>query len=1324
MAEFVPLLPAEQDNETSWYTATAAGIVSGLIKIPEGVVSLAAELIDLGADTKLAAEVEQFFDKINPFEEVAQERAAGKITEAIVSLGVPGSAGFKLGTKLASKAINAKMVGRYASLKNKNVYDAAVQADKLNKAAGGIRFAAGVTGGAIGEAFVADVEDIGTFGDLFDGPTAVDRMESEDGREDASRKLLNRLKFGAESVLVTPFVFGVGKGAKALATRGKELAYSNSRFERWIDKYVGSLFRPRGDLPQELFESEMVKQGLKSGDTFRAKEIVDNITREVDSIFPFTQQVLDKSVRSEKTQFFKQINEYLFEGNLRDPINPKKIDELVDSMKLKNVNQETRQNIVAGLNNARSEFTNLIDILSKNAEGTKLSKGVEELQDILKNRIQNWTGTTYRIFEQQPKGIFKLFQRYQPTDEAYTNAINLFRRYLSKTDPKRTTPFELEGTQYFQQAKFLVDDIIDQVSRKKQPGPLPDITYVDGTMAGQKTKSFEKLAGKGSKVFRELFGEIQDPRYSIFNAMTNLSSVARTAKYFEEIANKNSELLTQGKRGFFWADEEAAKRAVDSPTTGIKVVKIDEYFQKLPGGKQVVNPLQGKWTTQEIADAILNANDIPTGLAGFVRGREAATPAEQAVSWMYRNLLLFPKGISQMAKTIFSIPTHLRNFFSAGAFAGANGVFFENPKLLKKAFLEGIDVSGLFKFGPNSPQAQKVYRELLELGVVNQQVQIGDLKALLQDVKLGEQIANTDAILKPLLNKFKKVGSFLQGKYVAEDDTWKITNYVVELDRLKSVKASQLKIPKEQLAARLSEQEMFALKQEAANIVKNTVPNYAYVGSAVKASRLLPIGNFMSFPSEMIRTTTGIAQQGLKELTHSKPVIGSNVTPWVYEVGKGLVKNDNPMYTTGLKRIAGMATTLTAVPAAVTEGAKALYDVTEDEIQALRQFLPDWSKNSTIIPIRDDDGELRYIDFSKSNAYDVISRPFNTLFLNIMEGDKDGKTLLNGFLSGVMEAGGEIMNPFVSESIWTEAVSDLVLRGGRTKDGKVLYTDQTSAGDKAAIMFLHLGDALAPSYKQFQRLGQASFGIPTKRGEELDIGPELAGFMGLRPIKVDPIQSMGFKIAEYQEGIRNSRREFTGGYFGLLSGGKITPNQIIERYIASNAARFNVQKEMFKNINAATILGVDNNSLFKEFDDRQLGANTFYALKNGRFDGYFPSIDIQNKFKEISDNLGISNPFIEAAPVLRQIKSIMEQTPLSEQLDINISDFLFEDFTDTIPALASLAPTPAPNPNIIAKGQQLTQGTPALGNNGLTPTEMALLSPEEQQIRLRQRGLS
>jgi hypothetical protein len=1345
VVKFIPLNTAEEDNEISWYTAAAAGIASGIIKIPEGVVSLAAELIDLGADTNTAAEVENFFDKINPFEEIAEERAIGKITETLLSIGVPGAAGFKLGTKLANKALTAKKTGNYAKLGSKNVYKGTAMADQLNKKVGRQKFIAGIMGGATGETFVADVDEIGSFGDLFGGPTGLDREEGETNREEATRKLLNRLKFGSESLLITPAVVGVGKGAKALATRGQELVYSNSKFERWVDKYIGAPFRPRGDLPLEVFEAEMQKQGLKSKDVQQAKDIVRNITKVVDSIFPDTKKILDKSGKTEKEIFLDKINDILFKGDLNNPLNPKAVDDLVNSMKLKNISEATRQNIVTALNTARGEFTNLISIINKNiTKADKMPKAIEELQGILQDRIKNWTGTTYKIFE-RPQGIFGFTKAYTPTSEAYDKAVKLFERNIANNAPIKDA-----GKDFSLEAAAQVDDIIEQVSKKSNPGALPDLRYVDITMAGQEKRTFDELVsqdffGKDSKkIFRELFGEIKDPRYSIYNTMASLSTVARLAANLDDIFLKNKAVQKEGKKGFFWDTEELGKQAVNASETKIDLVNINEVLQKLPGGKKIISPFSDEAvTTREIADALLVANDVPMGLAGFVRGRETASGAEQAVSFLYRYLLLFPKGISQMSKTILSVPTHLRNFFSAGAFAGANGVMFENPKLLAKAMSDALDTTGLLKFEVNSPRAQQAYRDGLELGLANTQVQIGDYKGLINTLQKGEQGIDIDSSLRPFMSRLKKLGNFLQGKYVAEDDTWKFTNFAVELDRLKKADMKRLKLSAAEYEKRIFQKQLpdgtlernpylWELKEQAANIVKNTVPNYAYVGAVVKTSRLLPIGNFMSFPSEVIRTTVNIAEQGLKELRHSRPTIGSNVTPWVFDKKLGkLVKNDNIMYGTGLKRISGMATTLTAVPVAVTEGAKALYNVTEEEINALRQFVPDWSKNSTIIPVRDDDGELRYIDFSHSNAYDVIGRPFRTLFNNIMEGSENGDTLLNSFVNGVGEASAEIMNPFISESIWTEAITDLVVRGGRTREGKLLYTDQTSAGDKAKIRFLHLGEALAPSYKQFQRLGEASFGIPTKTGEQLEIGPELAGFMGLRPIKVDPIKSMGFKISEYQAGIRNARREFTGGYFGLLSGGKVTPDDIIKAYIASNAARFNVQKEMFKNINAAEILGVSSNELFKEFKERQLTGSTFNNLRKGNFESYYPSLEIQQKFKEIADNLGETNPFMEAAPVLRQIQRDMSTIPLSKPFDLNIDNYISNDLSEFMSQMIpqGIGNTPPPNPAVVGQAPNLAQMVPGTGaqigvqNNGLTPSEIAYLTPEEQQIRLRQRGL-
>ena len=102
---YFDLTPQEQSSETSAITAAMAGIVSGVIKVSEGVVSLGAELVDYGADSNTAADVEKFFDKINIFEDTAQDRVAGKLVEVFTQIGIPGTAGFKAATKLADNKI-------------------------------------------------------------------------------------------------------------------------------------------------------------------------------------------------------------------------------------------------------------------------------------------------------------------------------------------------------------------------------------------------------------------------------------------------------------------------------------------------------------------------------------------------------------------------------------------------------------------------------------------------------------------------------------------------------------------------------------------------------------------------------------------------------------------------------------------------------------------------------------------------------------------------------------------------------------------------------------------------------------------------------------------------------------------------------------------------------------------------------------------------------------------------------------------------------------------------------------------------------------------
>ena len=50
-----------------------------------------------------------------------------------------------------------------------------------------------------------------------------------------------------------------------------------------------------------------------------------------------------------------------------------------------------------------------------------------------------------------------------------------------------------------------------------------------------------------------------------------------------------------------------------------------------------------------------------------------------------------------------------------------------------------------------------------------------------------------------------------------------------------------------------------------------------------------------------------------------------------------------------------MGATTIAVPAATAEAFAAIYDVTDEEREALRRYVADWSKNSTLLPIKDEE---------------------------------------------------------------------------------------------------------------------------------------------------------------------------------------------------------------------------------------------------------------------------------------------------------------------------------------------------------------------------------
>ena len=285
--------PSEKKSEdVGFFESALAGVVNGVVRIPRGFVSLGAELYDLVGDANTAKEVENWFDNnVNPFNEEAEAQTIGKITKAVAQLGIPGVGGAVLGTKigrLAQTSLAAKKEGRFFPL-----------------AQFGAKIATPVgtaIGGGLGEATVAD-EDIGTFADMLRGtslePYAITMMniEEKEGREEAYRRLLNRVKFGAESSIFNALVLAGGKGISKLRNPSEEglQEYSENSFKRFFQKYgmPGTV----GRQTRETFTAQRAMGANIGAIEFSSYNLTKDLENIVKEAYPeIEKQYLSKSI--------------------------------------------------------------------------------------------------------------------------------------------------------------------------------------------------------------------------------------------------------------------------------------------------------------------------------------------------------------------------------------------------------------------------------------------------------------------------------------------------------------------------------------------------------------------------------------------------------------------------------------------------------------------------------------------------------------------------------------------------------------------------------------------------------------------------------------------------------------------------------------------------------------------------------------------------------------------------------------------------------------------------------------------------------------------
>jgi len=1394
----------DEDKKPNFFVGLASGVASGVLKIPEGFASLAAELIDLGADTNTAAGVEEFFDKLNPFEEIAEQTLTGKIAEGLIQLGVPGVAGYKLGAGLAKRALGAKKTGKYLDeatgkkLVRKDIDQNTLKSDLATKLKIG---GGGLFGSTVGEG-IAYTDDFGTIGDAIGGPTETDQREGLEGREEAFRKFTNRFKFAVESGAI-----GAGLGAtiagvsKAVKATPLARQFDRSPLQNVIGKGLNML-TPNSVLGQRAFnilkdgdqiastyalQSQIVSETLAKSAEKISKQALKNAGSQKDEIFTkfqklvndrltdfgkfkrsdfvFDQQgnIVQKQLPDAAYSVPKEIIKVNSKGKEFSVANPayKKREALHDFMK--NTLKATDDDILEFENSLLAsryqldlnsltldnqflkplirEAKDVLGIKGLSKQEEKIARDVlssaTELSDTFTSQLGKYMNREYKIFKKEKNIFKKIFSGddFKPTQEIIQKSERVFRTAIAQayknsdtTRAKATEIVELRASQRQKQPMVgrgdplmnrerniskqkAIEEQIDRMAKDYYDNVAPQkaTDAVEAIITTRGKSLFETPAGpiSGFKKFikdeasleldegifkertlrnpviRQLLGEIEDPFYNIANTNSKQAQIMAQLQTHNKLFQ---DTVRTGEGGaaksnmFFDSSAEAREAIKNLPEYKDIYIGPDDIVQiKTKNADIVPSVLDGKYTFKPVAEAITSGDQML---------------ADNTLNNLYKWMVLIPKSISQQAKTIYSPFTHVRNVLSATLFTTMNGnILFQNPAKTARYFKRALkDITGT--------DAESVARRLRNqrLGINGTNPIAGDIDALAKEVGTDIYTGNFNGFMDKLLGRTSKLAEKARRAYLAEDNLWKNYNFEVELDALKNnfsklgITADNIFDPKNMNSyskllgrqvtkndpifdrivdispdgkfltignqgVRLEGDKLLETFYEnmAAQITKHNIPNYEYVGDFIKSLRRLPLGTFVAFPAEIIRTGYNTIQRGLRELQ----VEGFKQT--------------------GMRRLAGVATTAAVVPAGLVEFGKSLADMTDDDMRALRTFVPSWSENGLLMPVSRDEktGKVKYVDLSYIFPYDTLVRPVNTILNEASKGQQTGESLNKYLLDAGATSFYELSKPFISESIFFEAFADIVARNGRSRDGRQIFRPGDSTGEKVYKGGMHVLETFMPgSVNQINRLFQAgALGnekVPDKYGNTYNLLDEAGGIFGFRAIEADPVDAMPFIVTDFNKKNDSARASFVGD---VLKGGFVSPGEIVEQYIKSERVRFENFKQMHNAYKDALQLGANKGKLNKELG--RMTQSERQAIISGRYLPYVPGEGVRQafneNFRELRKELGrdIQNPFILAYP------EIMKVRRNNRNIDVNSGDF---DSTFVMPEGFDLKEIVPPSP--------------------------------------------
>ena len=1342
-------------------TQAVIGPGQGLYTAVRGTAETISALSDLYLDTETMDNVQKALPEMS-LNDIYGEDAGGvaKFTSLLTQYGTGFAVAQKIAKKLFGKAAKTKLAEKAAAVAATN--KAANYGVNLAKYGGYWvlpAFAADTTVSATGQKSVGEIfgdED----GNFLERALANTKLESLEGitnpKEYAAAVLRNKLKFGTEGTAFLGALKLVGPSVKMMST-GSGVILSNV-----VGPTIGGMSRvlasEKTGIPQlfrgisKAADKALTKSGIPRADLWKYSEYgagfkssilraIDQFTQNFKSGGPFNVQTrnelkkldgLNKSAKKSTDIFIKDLdrqmykladagfNDILFNTNTANQALRYWSDVLEymrGNIKLNKLPESLRSSSFA--------IRKLIDDYT--IELSPILKGMNVKDDIIKN-MGRYLHQGYEIFKNN---------RYRADKETYNAAIDYFIK-LQRSFNKNISPSDAKV-----EATAMVNRIL-AIGRSEGSTPAQRLKAIAN--AAQELKipktTFNKFFTDEQLLpdaISKLLGKVEDPKQIIMDTIVEMAHTANSAKAYKEIAEFGlGNFIFRNRREYI---DFAKKNGIESPRDLVPINVSKPYnidLQKIfRTGKEPM------LTLPEIAKAMKDNTLI----------------MDQLLKLPFMKSALAIKAGIQMNKTVLSLMTQMRNITTAAMFATANGHVGSGASVADNFRILFDDLVGKTK---DPKKLKEVLEEALDNGAIDSSTIAQELEQMIPELMGGTKLTpsgktviqgtTSDNIFAHLFSNKGAMGRVV-GKsmeaYQLGDNLWKLFGYnyvksqltpaLRNLDDVKKYFKQAYKYDFKPVRADGSKKSLDdAIKEIAGIEIRDTYPNYSMIPTFVQNVRKFPFaGNFVAFVSEMYRNSFNIVRGGMRKLQSDNPYIRQ----------------------IGARQLIGWTTTVGIATPVVMDSAQTMTGITKEMYQAYKdRFAPPYEKASDLIPVtqQKEDRSWKASNFSYLVPYADVAAPVKAAIQRFRQGKDADQDVTDLFAQSAKAFVVRSLEPFLAPSIMAETALELTPDSKgifRNKNGGVIADIKNDPDWFSKIMYHAYRKVTPTTIRSAEEIAQAIGGDLSKSAIKRDLfDTVLKVFTGFSITKQDPYTSMRFKLGTYSGLLSDARGAFTRDINNatklqrdarLLSRG-LDAETLVNEYDKLQSNNYRILSEVYKDVQALRTL----NFTEKEIKDLLSGRRAlsdkdvsnvmtgFYNAEN--LPNFKKDSAIRNTIKNINRELETDykiNDFVNKNK-LREIRNKYKNIPLGLSEE-DREEFLKSTIERKIdikqPKLEERLELRESQDQ--SKAQPVTPAAPFLPNpqianmfaaninptTGLTQTESALLSPEEQVIARRLR---